>query len=217
MTESSPLDATRASYDTVAADYAVLLADMMPKKPYDNAVLAVFADIVTVGGGGRVGDLGCGPGHVTARLRDLGLTAFGIDLSPGMIAVARATYPDLVFDEGSMTGLDLADGSLAGALAWYSLVHTPPEQLPGVFAEFHRVLAPGGHLLVAFKVGDECVRLEQAYGHAVTLDVHRFVPDAVAGMLEEAGFRVRSRLVREADEWEKTPQAFFVMVKPPAP
>ncbi|MFJ7199549.1 MULTISPECIES: class I SAM-dependent methyltransferase [unclassified Streptomyces] len=216
MTEPSSLDLTRASYDAVAADYAVLLADELADKPYDNAMLAAFAGLVTTGGGGPVGDLGCGPGRVTAVLRDLGLTAFGIDLSPGMIAVARETYPDLDFAVGSMTALDVADDSLAGALAWYSLVHTPPDQLPWCFSEFHRVLAPGGHLLMAFKVGDECVRLERAYGHAVTLDVHRFAPDAVAGMLVKAGFRVQARLVREADEREKTPQAFFLMVKPEA-
>ncbi|MFE4330331.1 class I SAM-dependent methyltransferase [Streptomyces sp. NPDC056831] len=91
---------------------------------------AAFADLVAAACGGRVGDLGCGPGRVAARVRDLGPTAFGIGLSPGVIAVARRAHPDLTFDEGSMTALDLADGSLAGALAWYSLVHTPPEQLP---------------------------------------------------------------------------------------
>ena len=85
-----------------------------------------------------------------------------------MITVTRRAHPGLQFDVGSMTALDLTDGVLGGIVAWYSIIHTPPQRLPGVFTEFHRVLGPGGHLLLAFQVGDERVRLEQAYGHTVS-------------------------------------------------
>jgi SAM-dependent methyltransferase len=56
-----------------------------------------------------------------------------------------------------MRALDVATDALGGVVAWYSIIHTPPDRLPVVFSEFHRVLRPGGHLLVAFQVGDERV------------------------------------------------------------
>ena len=204
------LHATRTSYDTVAADYAELFRDLPVAKPLDTAMLEAFAERVRAGGGGPVADLGCGPGRVTVHLEKLGLDAFGIDLSPGMVAVARRAHPHLRFETGTMTGLDLPDAALAGALVWYSTVHTPIDELPVMFAEFRRVLAPGGHLLIAFKVGDGQVRLEHAYGHDVDLDVHRFPPERVAGLLRAAGLSEVARLVREADDREKTPQAFIL-------
>ncbi|MGC4984840.1 hypothetical protein ACLQ18_30050 [Streptomyces sp. DT193] len=109
-----------------------------------------------------------------------------------------------------MTGLGLGDCTLAGALVRYSTVHTPIDELPLMFAEFHRVLAPGGHLLIAFEAGDEQVRLEHAYGHGVDLDVHRLPPERVAGLLRNAGRSEVARLVREAEAPEKTPQAFIL-------
>jgi SAM-dependent methyltransferase len=85
----------------------------------------------------------------------------GIDLSPSMVEVARRAYPGVPFDEGSMSDLDWADGALGGIVAWYSIIHIPPDELPPLFAEFRRVLAPGGYVLLAFQVGDERIRVER--------------------------------------------------------
>ncbi len=142
---------------------------------------------------------------------------FGIDLSPEMIAVARRTHPELRFEEGSMTALELKDDILGGIVAWYSTVHTPPELLPTVFAECHRVLAPGGHMLLAFKVGDRCWHRDQAYGHAVALDIYWTSPDHVADLMSKAGLVMDARMIREPDESEKPrqgQQAFFLAHKP---
>jgi SAM-dependent methyltransferase len=216
MAEHSFLDRTRAAYDTVAVDYAALLRDELAVKPWDRAVLATFAELVRADGAGTVADLGCGPGRVTAHLHDLGLDVLGIDLSPGMISVARAEHPALRFETGTITDLALADASLAGAVAWYSIIHSPPEQLPLVFGEFARVLAPGGRLLLAFQVGDGPRHLDAAYGHTISLDAWRLDPGTVTSLLEEAGLVVDARLIRQPDAREKSPQAFIVARRPSA-
>jgi SAM-dependent methyltransferase len=217
VTESTYLHATRVAYDTVAADYAELLRDELDTKPLDRAMLAAFAELVQAPDAGEVADLGCGPGRITAHLRSLGVNAFGIDLSPQMIAVARRSHPDLRFEEGSMTALDLADGAVGGAVAWYSTVHTPPELLPTVFAEIHRVLVPGGHLLIAFKVGDERRHLDKGYGHELSLDVYWMPPEHIADLVSKAGLVLDAQLIREPDESERPRsgrQAFFLAHKP---
>lgn len=197
MSEPAHLTATRASYDTVAEDYTDLITALFSKEPLGRAMLAAFAELVRSGGGGPVADVGCGPGHVTAHLDALGVSAFGVDLSPAMVAIARRRHPKLRFDVGSMTDLDCVDGELDGLVAWWSIIHTPPDELPALFAEFHRVLAPDGHVLVGFHVGDECLRPERAYGHPVTYAAYRLPPEHIAELLNQAGLRVTAQLLSE--------------------
>ncbi|MFF8567305.1 class I SAM-dependent DNA methyltransferase [Streptomyces albidoflavus] len=201
MTEPSHLAAVRASYDTVASAYAGLVADPAALDPLSRATLAAFAEIVRDSGLGPVADLGCGPGHLTARLASLGVAAFGVDVSPAMVELARATHPDLRFSVGTMTAPEIGDGTLGGVLAHYSTHHTPPELLPTVFAEFHRTLAPGGHLLLAGHVGAGTHRSPaHAYGGLpVSYTSHRLPPDHLAALLREAGFTVAAQLTQEPD------------------
>jgi SAM-dependent methyltransferase len=212
VAEPPDVSKTRIAYDRVAESYAELLRDALDDSPWDRAVLGTFAELV--GTSGLVGDLGCGPGRLTGYLASLGLDVFGVDLSPGMVEVARRTHPALRFEVGSLAALELADGALAGVLAWYSLIHTPPERLPLVVAELARVLAPGGRLLTAFQVGDELRHIAHGYGHDVSLDAYRLQPDFVAGLFTDAGLAVEARLVREPKPPEKTSQAYLLARKP---
>ncbi|GAA2827957.1 class I SAM-dependent methyltransferase [Kitasatospora sp. CM 4170] len=214
MTEPEFLSETRVFYDAIAVDYAARFRDVSAERPLDRAMLAAFADLVRADGGGPVAELGCGTGRVTAHLHRLGLDVLGIDLSPGMLATARAEHPELRFEVGSLLDLPLPDAALAGAVAWYSIIHTPRERLPEVFAEFHRVLAPGGHLLLAFQVGDEPLRIEQAFGLPVALDFRRRRPELVAELAAGAGLEVTTRLVRERGREETAPQAVLLARRP---
>ncbi|MBP2056721.1 SAM-dependent methyltransferase [Streptomyces griseochromogenes] len=194
--EHDALRFTREAYDAAAPLYARLFRDELRDRPLDRAILSAFAEAVSASGDGQVADLGCGPGHITACLDELGLAAFGVDASPAMIEIARQTYPGLQFDVGSMAALDIADGVLGGVLSRWSIIHTPPRELPVILAEFHRVLAPGGHLLVGFSASDDPSHPTQVFDHTVA-PAYRWSPDHLAAMLRTAGLAEVARMVRE--------------------
>jgi SAM-dependent methyltransferase len=187
---------TRASYDTVAVSYAAQVRDSIARIRYVRSALALFAESVRAAGGGPVADVGCGPGHVTAYLHTLGVDAFGVDLSPGMIAVARRDHPGLRFEVGSMTDLDLPAASVAGLLAWQSLIHIPDDEVPAVFGHFRRVLRSGAPLQLLFDVGNETRLKSEGYGgHPMRVHVHRRQPGQVTTWLRDAGFEVEAQML----------------------
>ncbi|MFJ4844472.1 MULTISPECIES: class I SAM-dependent methyltransferase [unclassified Streptomyces] len=217
MAEPSYLTAVRASYDTVAAAYVERVPPPGAMDPLSRAMLAAFAELVRTDGPRPVADLGCGPGRVTAHLAALGVSAFGVDLSPKMIELARHAYPELRFTEGSMTALESEDDELGGILAWYSTHHTPPRWLPAVFAEFHRTLAPGGHLLWGDYTGDELLQRTHGYGHPVSFESHLLPLNRMIGLLEQAGLVVTAKLEQEPGGRVSRPHACLLARKPEKP
>jgi SAM-dependent methyltransferase len=184
---------TAAAYDGVAPLYADMARGSLDRLPLDRAVLAAFAASVRDASPGPVADLGCGPGYLTAHLRDLGLDAFGVDLSPAMVALARRDHPGLRFTIGSTDALDLADGVLGGAVSWYALIHLPPPDVPAHLAEFRRVLAPGGHLVLAFFDAEDGP--VEVFDHKVT-PAHRWPVDTLAALAADASFTEVGRMLR---------------------
>lgn len=194
------LSDTRSSYDTDAPGYAAQVRGLLDGMPYLRASLALFAESVHAGGGGPVADIGCGPGYATAHLHEAGLDAVGIDLSPEMIAIARRNHPGPRFEVGTMTDLDLADDSVVGIVAFWSVIHVPDHAVPGVFREFHRVLRPGAPVLIGFHVGDETRHTSKGYtGRPISVDSHRRRPGTIEGWLRGAGFTIEAELVMSPD------------------
>ena len=195
------LSDTRSSYDADATGYADVVRGLLAENPYLRASLSLFAELVRDAGGGPVADVGCGPGYVTRHLNDLGVDAFGIDLSPKMVDIARRDFPGLRFEVGTMTDLDLTDQSVAGVLAFWSVIHVPDHAVPGVFGQFGRVLRRGGPLVVGFHVGDGTRHTSEGYtGRAINVDSHHRRPEQVARWLREEGFTIEAELIMRPDE-----------------
>ena len=193
----------RDSYDSAASAYADHLFTELEQKPLDRHLLNRFAEAAR--GRGWVVDLGCGPGHVAKYLREQGVSVIGVDLSAEMIRVAGNLSPGIDFRVGDMRRLDFDDASLAGVVAFYSIVHFDSAELGAVFREVRRVVRPDGVALVSFHIGDQVVHVEDLYGAPVSLDFRFHVPDEVIEALRRAHFHVMERVEREPYEGAEYP------------
>lgn len=134
---------------------------------------------------GPVLDVGCGPGQWTHHLAGLGVEVEGVDPVPEFVAHATATHPDNRYRVGRAENLGTGDGALGGVLAWYSLIHTAPERIGDVLAEFARCIRPGGGLALGFFTSDE----QAPFDHAVTA-AYYWPVDLLAAEVTVVGFTV---------------------------
>jgi SAM-dependent methyltransferase len=194
------LAATAAAYDAAAVRYTQFVAGELGTHPLDTAVLAAFAEHVRAAGPGLTADLGCGPGRIGAHLAGLGLDVLGLDVAPAMTTIARAACPGLRVVTASVHALPLPDASLAGAVAWYSVIHAAPGELPGYLAECARVVRPGGYLLAAVFEGDGGA--PAVFDHQVA-PAYRWPLGELAALAGAAGLAEVGRVSREPGPAER--------------
>lgn len=212
MSQSEILQRTRRDYDDVAELYDDLIrrGDVVTDA-LSTAMVDAFAGLVRAGGSNSpVVDAGCGPGQWTDHLDRAGIAAYGVDLSPAMITIARRYRPDLRYDVGSMLELGAANQSVAGILASFSLIHTPPDLLPLVLAEFARVIEPGGPLLIGVQIIDTAGPDGWApYDHKAS-PAYLWNLDALADRLRDHGFDELSRMRMAAPAPDKPPAGYLL-------
>jgi SAM-dependent methyltransferase len=181
-------------YDLVADRYADQFRDELDHKPFDRHWLDRFAALTQ--GIGPVCDLGCGPGHVAAYLRDRGCDVVGADFSEGMLRQARRLNPSIEFQRQDMLELTFPPDALGGIAAFYAIVHFTLDQAEVAFREFRRVLAPGGFALLSFHIGDEPKHVDEFLGMPVAIDFAFFDPDDIVDRLTTAGLDIEEVTIR---------------------
>lgn len=166
-------DETIAAYDRSVEAYADFTAVEAP-----HPTLVGF--LARVRPGGLILDLGCGPAHDSAYMRDAGFRVDPVDASPEMVKRANATFAigarQALFDD--IRGIDLYDGVWAN----FSLLHASAEDFPGHLGALHRALVDGGIFHIAMKLGDGTER--DRFGRRYTY----YSESALTTHLVDAGF-----------------------------
>ncbi|GAA3114802.1 class I SAM-dependent methyltransferase [Streptomyces rectiviolaceus] len=177
------------AFDAIGQHYD----DAFPHKDGQLAAGRRLADALAPGS--RVLDLGCGTGLPTARqLADAGHSVLGIDLSSGMLDLARKNVPA---QNAEFRQLDVAAlraegpdgvGQFDGIAAFFALLMLPRDEIPYALRLLHGLLRPGGLLALSMVEAD----LDDAgipfLGH--TIRVSGYLRGELRQVVRDAGFDI---------------------------
>ena len=170
---------TLAVYAKRAGDYARRFGKA-GESPHVKAFLQ------EVPAGGRVLDLGCGPGHTAAAMEKAGYQVDALDASPELAAIAREQHGLNVriatFDQ--LDDFEHYDGIYAN----FSLLHAPKADMPGNLARIARALKPQGAFHIGLKAGTGEKRdtIGRFYAYYEMDELNRLLSDAGFNVIREA-------------------------------
>jgi ubiquinone/menaquinone biosynthesis C-methylase UbiE len=187
-------------YDEHAEEYAEAGATY-----FDLNHIQAFSKLLPKGA--KVLDAGCGAGRDTALLSEKeGLDVTGLDLSKGLLEVAKRKFPDITFVEGDLLDLPFDDSSFDGVWSNTSILHLEAvDDVKRALSEMNRVLEPSGilHLVVKSQITDEktAVVSDKLSDHDRFFQYFSF--DELKNLLPETNFELIS--IREYSETETIP------------
>ena len=170
-------------YGSRAHGLAEMLGTRVDPRDPDRAVVEEWAACVR----GPILDVGAGTGRWAGQLAELGHQVEGLEPVPELVEIARRAHPGVRFRPGAIADLDEPEsaGRWSGILAWYSLIHLAPDEMPAALTTLRRALTADGSMLVSFFTGP---RLE-AFDHPVAR-AYRWPVHTLADALTAAGFVV---------------------------
>lgn len=196
----SPTDAVRAMYETNADGYSQMMDQEITLPVYADTLGRLRDRIAHLPG--TVVDTACGPGHMLSLLHnqfDPNRPLLGIDLAPRMVAIAgKRLDPGGQAMVGDMSDLPALDaGSAAAVINFFALHHLDPAGAKKALREWHRILCPGGQLLVA--VWEGCGAID--YGDASDIVALRYTSFELNTWAMEAGFTVLKCSVEPVEDF----------------
>jgi SAM-dependent methyltransferase len=138
----------RAAHDRIATAYAEHFA------PLTALALGPLLDAAQITAGRRVLDVATGPGVAAAAAQARGAAVTGVDVAPGMVALAQRACPEVEFKVAEVVALPFPDAAFDAVVCNFGLGHFPAPE--AALAECVRVLASGG--VLAFSWWDQPAR-----------------------------------------------------------
>ena len=158
----------------------------------------------------QVGDLGCGTGALSELLAPYAGSVIAVDDSPAMISAARkrlASFGNVAVRPGQLEALPIEDASLDVALLFLVMHYVVEPEL--AIAEAHRVLKPGGRLIIVDMMPHDRQDLLDEMGHVW----RGFSDEQISSLLRAAGFPGGRYHPLPADESAKGPTLFTAVAR----
>lgn len=172
-----------ADYDDIAKEYA----EEFFEDTSDNKYIDIFLDSLE---GIKILDVGCGNGKDCKYISQKGFDINGIDLSVGMLSIAKEKVPNGKFEVMDMTDITYPDDSYDGIISNCSLFHIPTEELPKTLESFRRILKTNGKLLLILQEGNGEMMVEEPYRPGVHIYMNYFSTSQIQELLQQYGFEI---------------------------
>lgn len=171
---------TEAVYDREAQGYDTHRAKVLFEKPWLDRFLAALPP------NPEVLDVGCGSGDpISGYLISKGCRLTGMDIAPGMLAIANERFPEAEWLLGDMRQLSL-DRQFDGIVSWNGFFHLSRREQTDTIPKLAAHIRPGGTLMLTIGHLDGevtgTVEGHTVYHASLSIDVYQ-------DLLRQAGFR----------------------------
>ena len=169
---------------------------------------------ITAPMGGKIIDVGCGPGNDTGFMTSKGFEVIGIDLSKEMLNIARQKFPKINFKQQDIRELDFPANSFEGIFASFSLIHIPKKDISVILNKFYKILKRDGVIYIGLQTGkSEEGFIDEPFKPGEKLFMNIISFEELKNLLIENGFSIVKKYERDPKPGERNYTKLYVIAK----
>ena len=181
-------------YNSIAEDYAKTFDPKQSEE--DLKFLNIFLSHLKLGN--KILDIGCGTGFSSKYFTGKGMLTEGIDLSEGMIAIAKRNYPSLSFQIADLRDF-IPEEHVDAVWAGYSLFHFEKEYLEETFNLIKSYLKPAGIFGLVIQEGYGEIEMDEPFMPDKKIYIHLYTVEEMTEILNKYGFEVVDSSIKKAE------------------
>ena len=170
------------TYNKIAQEYDKEFGNDYSDTPYVDKFLNYLE-------GKKVLDIGCGVGNLTKYIMDKGFNVEGIDLSKGMLNIAKQKYSDIKFYEMNMKEITLRK-KYDGIMLAYSLFHLTKKEVIEVLPKYYDLLNSNGKILLILQYGQGERIIDEPLKEGLKIFINYYSQDEIIEILRNNSFKI---------------------------